>query len=239
MKSIKLTLTAILVALLLSSCAKENITCSTGVPVSDSYSQTITNHVVGTSESRLEVKPPQGDDYSTLTLPDYRTQNPVRYSGVDDRGYQTDGWQDFGPAGEVRTIPIPMGMTYTYQTYSYFIRNDLTHLYPHDTLPQSPADLAEWLANVSELGRRAIWMSMRAGLPSTVELISFESMIAADGVTELGKATYTADGERWVFYLLCEEDSASVLAIRPNDEGQFVIDFTDAIARSYRVKASD
>ena len=212
---------------------------TTADPQNPDYSETTVNHVIGTAQDWSEVSPPREDDYSTLILPDYRVQNPVRYSGVDDRGYRTDGWQDFGLLGEIRTVPIPMGMTYTYQAYSYFIRNDLTHLYPNETLPQTPDALAIWLADISEPGRRAVWKSMNAGLPHTIELISCEELTTADEGTTLGKATYLADGQRWVFYLLCENGTASVFAVRPNDEGDFVINFTDAIAVSYRVKSVD
>ena len=174
-------------------------------------------------------------DYISLTLPDYRAINPVRYMGVDSRGEKNDGWQDFGTAGELRTIPQPMGSTYLYQTYSYFIRNDLRHLYPNDVIPSTPEALAEWLTEICESGRRALWYSIGA-LPSTVELTAYEEL-SAEGGTVIGKATYRHSGDTWVVYILCEEGTASVLVIDPHDDREYVIAFTDGIAASYRVRS--
>ena len=199
--------------------------------------ETTVNHVWGTAQNWGELSPTSdGFDYSTLTLPDYRAINPVRYMGVDNRGMQTDGWQDFGLSGELRTPPQPIGSTYLYQTYSYFIRNDLTHLYPNDTIPSTPKELAEWLTDIGETGRRALWYSIGA-LPNTVELTAYEEL-TAEGGTVLGKATYRHSGDTWTVYLLCEEGTASVLVIEPNDTGDYVIAFTDSIARSYRGKSN-
>lgn len=174
-------------------------------------------------------------DYSSLPLPDYRTQNPVRYLGVDERGLQTNGWQDFGSTGELRTVPQPMGSTYIYQTYSYFIRNDLTHLYPVDPLPSTPGALAEWLTDFRAVGRQALWYSMGEWVSDGIELSAYEELPTESGVM-IGKATYRIDGKRWVVYLLCEENTASAFAIRPNEEGDYVISFTDSIAKSYQSK---
>ena len=200
--------------------------------------ETTANHVWGTAQDWSEISPStDGFDYSSLKLPDYRTVNPVRYMGVDNRGMQTDGWQNFGLSGELRTTPQPKGSTYLYQTYSYFIRNDLTHLYPNDTIPATPKELAEWLTEIGERGRRALWYSIGA-LPNTVELTGFEELTAAGG-TVIGKATYRHSGDTWTVYILCEEKTASVLVIDPNDEGDYVIAFTDAIAKSYRPKTGE
>ena len=176
-----------------------------------------------------------GFDYDSLILPDYRTANPVRYRGTDSRGEKTDGWQDFGAAGELRTVPQPMGSTYLYQTYSYFIRNDLTHLYPRDPLPTDPEALAEWLTDIRKSRRRALWFSMGI-LPSAVELTAYET-ITADSGAILGRATYLLDGQKWVVYILCEESGSSVMAILPNEDADYVYRFTDGIAQSYRIKA--
>lgn len=210
---------------------------TTADPHNSDYPETTVNHVWGTAQNWGEISPTtDGFDYSSLSLPDYRTSNPVRYMGVDNRGMQTDGWQDFGKSGELRTTPQPMGSTYLYQTYSYFIRNDLTHLYPNDTIPATPAALAEWLTEIGETGRRALWYSIGA-LPNTVELTAYEEL-TADGGAVLGKATYLHSGDTWTVYILCEEGTASVLVIDPNDTGDYVIAFTDSIARSYRPKTS-
>ena len=210
---------------------------TTADPHNSDYHETTVNHVWGTAQNWGEVSPTtDGFDYSSLTLPDYRTTNPVRYMGVDNRGMQTDGWQDFGLSGELRTTPQPMGSTYIYQTYSYFIRNDLTHLYPNDTIPSTPKELAEWLTEIGEIGRRALWYSM-GSLPQSVELTAFEEL-TNEGGTVIGKATYRLNGESWVIYLLCEENTASAFAILPNDAGDYVIAFTDGIAKSYRTKTN-
>lgn len=213
---------------------------TTAVPSPDTSiaAQTTANHVWGTAQNWSEISPAtDGFDYSSLALPDYRTINPVRYLGVDSHGMQTNGWQDFGLSGELRTTPQPKGSTYLYQTYSYFIRNDLRHLYPNDTIPATPEALAEWLTEIGEHGRRALWFSMNS-LPQTVELTDFDQLVTENGAV-LGKATYRLDGEVWVVYLLCEENTASALAIRPNDEGDYVIAFTDGIAKSHRRKTAD
>lgn len=206
-------------------------------PAETPVPETTVNHVWGTSQDVGEISPSTDDfDYGSLTLPDYRTWNPVRYMGVDNRGMQSDGWQDFGLTGELRTIPQPMGSTYLYQTYSYFIRNDLTHLYPNDTIPTTPEALAEWLTEIGERGRRSLWYSIGA-LPNTVELTAYEEL-AADGGIAIGKATYRHSGDTWTVYILCESNTASVLVIDPHDEGDYVIAFTDAIAKSYRVRTA-
>ena len=210
---------------------------TTADPHNSDYHETTVNHVWGTAQNWDEISPTtDGFDYSSLSLPDYRTTNPVRYMGVDNRGMQTDGWQDFGLSGELRTTPQPMGSTYIYQTYSYFIRNDLTHLYPNDTIPSTPKELAEWLTEIGEIGRRALWYSM-GSLPQSVELTAFEEL-TNEGGTVIGKATYRLNGESWVIYLLCEENTASAFAILPNDAGDYVIAFTDGIAKSYRTKTN-
>ena len=197
----------------------------------------ITTTVHGTTANHAEISPKSDSfDYTTLTLPDYRAINPVRYQGVDSRGERTDGRQDFGTKGELRTVPQPMGSTYLYQTYSYFIRNDLTHLYPNDVIPSTPEALAEWLTEIGETGRRALWYCIGA-LPNTVELTAYEELTAESG-TVIGKATYRHSGDTWVVYILCEESTASVLVIDPNDDGDYVIAFTDSIAKSYRVKTN-
>lgn len=197
--------------------------------------ETTANHVWGTAQDWSEVAPTgDGFAYSSLTLPDYRAINPVRYLGVDERGMQTDGWQDFGTSGELRTVPQAMGSTYLYQTYSYFIRNDLTHLYPRDPIPSDPAALAEWLTDIRKSGRRALWYSM-GSLPTAVELTGSEKMIAESGVT-LARASYLLDGKKWVLYILCEEGTASVFGICPNEDAEYVYSFTDGIAKSYRLK---
>jgi len=210
---------------------------TTADPNNSNYPETTVNHVWGTAQNWGEVSPTtDGFDYSSLSLPDYRTTNPVRYMGVDNRGMQTDGWQDFGLSGELRTTPQPMGSTYIYQTYSYFIRNDLTHLYPNDTIPSTPKELAEWLTEIGETGRRALWYSIGA-LPNTVELTAYEALTSESGAV-IGKATYRHSGDTWTVYILCEEVTASVLAIDPNDTGDYVIAFTDGIAKSYRPKTN-
>ena len=210
---------------------------TTANPHNSDYPETTVNHVWGTAQNWGEISPSTDDfDYGSLTLPDYRTWNPVRYMGVDNRGMQSDGWQDFGLTGELRTIPQPMGSTYLYQTYSYFIRNDLTHLYPNDTIPTTPEALAEWLTEIGERGRRSLWYSIGA-LPNTVELTAYEELAAGGGIA-IGKATYRHSGDTWTVYILCESNTASVLVIDPHDEGDYVIAVTDAIAKSYRIRTA-
>ena len=208
---------------------------TTADPHRSDYPETTVNHVWGTAQDRSEISTTTaGFDYSSLKLPDYRTENPVRYLGVDSRGMQSNGWQDFGLSGELRTVPQAMGSTYLYQTYSYFIRNDLTHLYPRDPIPSDPAALAEWLTDIRKSGRRALWYSMGI-LPSAVELTGYETMTAESGAA-LGRASYLLDGEKWVLYILCEEGTASVFGICPNEDAEYVYSFTDGIAKSYRLK---
>jgi len=252
MKHTKHLLIATLAILLLTSCGSaEDGQQVAGTPVcpdlgtwnpettqTEGYPETTLNHVWGTAASWTELKPPQYDfDYSTLTLPDYRGSNPVRYMDIDLRGEKCNGWQNFGTAGELRTTPQPMGSTYLYQTYSYFIRNDLRHLYPNDSLPTDPEYLSKWLADISAVGRRALWYSAGAGLPSTIDRTAYEELISDSG-ERIGKVTYLLDGQKWVVYLLCEEDTASAFAIRPNEDGDYVINFTDSIAKSYREKVT-
>lgn len=249
MKYAKHLLTAALAAALLCACGNVATPTQTArtdpaepnadtmITEADPYPETTVNHVWGTAASWDELRPPQNDlDYSTLTLPDYRTQNPVRYMDIDPRGEKCNGWQDFGTAGELRTTPQPMNSTYLYQTYSYFIRNDLTHLYPNDTLPTDPEYLSKWLADISAVGRRALWYSV-GEMPQRVDYTDYTELTAESGAV-IGRATYQIDGRTWMLYLLCEENTASVLGIRPNDSGDYVINFTDTIAKSYRVKTS-
>ena len=214
---------------------------TTAVPSPDASipTETTANHVWGTAQNWSEISPTtDGFAYSSLTLPDYRASNPVRYLGVDSRGMQTDGWQDFGRSGELRTTPQPMGSTYLYQTYSYFIRNDLTHLYPSTALPSDPETLAQWLTEIGQSGRRALWYSMGNRLPQSIELTAYET-ITADSGAALGRATYLLDGEKWILYILCEEGTASVMAVLPNEDQAYVYSFTDSIAKSYRLKTAD
>jgi hypothetical protein len=68
--------------------------------------------------------------------------------------------------------------------------------------------------------------------------ISAYEELAADGGIAIGKATYRHSGDTWTVYILCESNTASVLVIDPHDEGDYVIAFTDAIAKSYRVRTA-
>ena len=100
-------------------------------------------------------------------------------------------------------------------------------------MPSDPAALAEWLTDIRKSGRRALWYSMGI-LPAAVELTGYEELSAEGGV--IGKATYRIDGEKWVLYILCEEGTASVFGICPNEDAEYVYSFTDGIAKSYRLK---
>ncbi len=181
-------------------------------------------------------------NYSTLSLPDYKAENPVRYQKQDETFGGYDGRQDFGRSGEICTVPTPQRSTYTYQMYSWFIRNDITHLYPNTTLPSDPIAMAEWLAEYWEDGRNALWYSMMDEKPHRVELTGTEAL-TAEGGTAFCRARYSVSDREdktsdWALYILCEEGTASVLGIRISEAPETVIGLTDTIIRSYQSRTN-
>ncbi len=179
-------------------------------------------------------------DYSTLSLPDYKAENPVRYLSTDASGFPCDGWQDFGLSGEICTVTVPQQMSYTYQMYSWFVRNGIESLYPGQVLPTDPAELADWLGEFWLDVRNGIWYSMLGEKPASAWLDSADILTTDSGI-EICRAKYTltlngGESQDWLLYLMCEDGSASALGIRINENAETVTALADAIIGSYKAK---
>lgn len=179
-----------------------------------------------------------------IALPNYSKENPVRYLEQTPMG-QANGWQDFGVSGEMRTIPVPIGSTYTYQMYAYYIRNDLRHLYSNEALPDSIYDLPEWLAYTETTKRIAFWYSMSGRLPEDITLTSTREIVSENREMSFIAAEYkvkvklhgsTEREENWVIYFMEEDGVYSSFAVIANENFDFVKTYTESIVKSYQEK---
>lgn len=181
--------------------------------------------------------------YNGMLFPDYKTDNPVRYLGETSMG-KSNGWQDFGMNGEIRTITVPMGSTYVYQMYSYYIRNDLSHIYSEKELPGKLEDLPKWLTDTVTVGRKSFWYSMGGRIPESITLDATASIISENGAMQFIKAEYTvqlkngsnAKEENWVIYFMEENGIYSAYAVNANENFDFVKSYTETIVKSYQQK---
>ena len=179
-------------------------------------------------------------DYQQLAFPDFSAVNPVRYAGVDDLGQEYLGWQDFGTTGEIMTHPWPW-MTYTYQMYSYFLRNDLQQFYVDVPLPDEIGDLPEWMADTTKNGRRVLWFSMMARtLPDSITLLDTETLTSENGLQTFLRAEYRVvsgeDQTDWIIYFMDVEGTYSSFAIRVNEFYDTVMSTGDILIKSYQLK---
>lgn len=181
--------------------------------------------------------------YNGMLFPDYKAENPVRYLEETSMG-KANGWQDFGTKGEIRTITVPMGSTYVYQMYSYYIRNDLSHIYADEELPDKLEDLPRWLTDTMTVGRRSFWYSMGGRLPKSISLEATSNITSEDGGMQFIKSEYKTiiDGnngekeESWVIYFMEENGVYSAYAVVTNDDFDFVKSYTETIVKSYKQK---
>jgi len=181
--------------------------------------------------------------YNGMLFPDYKTENPVRYLDETPMG-KSNGWQDFGTNGEIRTITVPMGSTYVYQMYSYYIRNDLSHIYLKKELPAKLEDLPQWLTDTVTVGRRSFWYSMGRRIPDSITLGATASITSENGDMQFIKAEYKVqikDGsnikeEDWVIYFMEENGVYSAYAVKANENFDFVKSYTETIVKSYQQK---
>ena len=183
-------------------------------------------------------------EYNGMILPDYKAENPVRYLEESDMG-KCNGWQDFGLNGEIRTITVPVGSTYVYQMYSYYIRNDLTHLYSNWPLPSSIEELPEWLADAEAKGRKSFWYSMGYRLPANItvenvtEITSSEdgnmNFIAAEYKIQLRDGEFEKE-ESWIIYFMQEHGIYSAYAVVAHENFDFVKSYSESIVGSYQKK---
>ena len=181
-------------------------------------------------------------EYNGMVFPDYNKENPVRYLEEGDMG-KYNGWQNFGANGEIRTVTVPYASTYIYQMYSYYIRNDLRHIYAEECLPDELADLPAWLTEVSAEGRKSFWYSMSGRLPENVTLIHTSEILLEDSDVKLIKAEYqvhvngaTEKEEDWVIYFMEEEGIYHAYAVVANENFDFVKSYTETIIKSYKTK---
>lgn len=183
-----------------------------------------------------------GYDYQKLTFPDFMAINPVRYAGTDSLGQEYLGWQNFGTTGEIMTNPWSRS-TYTYQMYSYFIRNDLQQFYVDVPLPEELGELPEWITETNRDGRRVLWFSMMSGtLPDSITLLDTENITAENGIQTFLRAEYQVTaGESqtdWIVYFMDVEGTYSSFAIRVNEMHDMVMSTTDFIIQTYQLKSS-
>ncbi len=182
-------------------------------------------------------------EYNGTLFPDYKNENPVRYLEETDMG-KANGWQDFGTKGEIRTITVPVGSTYVYQMYSYYIRNDLSHIYAKEELPNKLDKLPEWLSDTVSVGRRSFWYSMGGRIPKGITLESTSIIASENGSMQFIKAEYKVllDGafgekeENWVIYFMEENGVYSAYAVCANESFDFVKSYTESIVKSYKTK---
>lgn len=182
-------------------------------------------------------------EYNGMRLPDYRAENPVRYLEESTMG-GGNGWQDFGVGGEVRTVTVPLGSSYLYQMYSYYIRNDLRHLYADTPLPASLDELPLWLCDTQAKGRRSFWYSMGNRLPSAIALRGVTQITAENGQMQFLAAEYalTVEGgtgqrqEDWIVYFMEQDGVYSAFAVCVNENLPLVRSYTESIVKSYKEK---
>lgn len=181
-------------------------------------------------------------DYNSLSFPNYSTDNPVRYLSIDDEGQEYNGWQNFGLAGEIMTHPWPR-MTYTYQMYSYYIRNNLQDLYAGITLPDNISDLSEWITNIHENGHRILWFSMGRNLPGDIILLDTETLTSTNEIQTFLRVEYnvTIDDsvEQWIVYFMDVDGIFSSYSIRVNESYDMVKSTTDSMVQSYQLKVPE
>ena len=165
---------------------------------------------------------------------DFVRENPVRYYAVDERFGPYDGWRYFGAKGEIQTVSVPERSTYTSQMYSSFVRNDIGRIYT-EALPTDAATLAAYMLE----NGKSFWQSMNAS-PFSLTLKETK-MMTVSGIS-LCRAIYTLteNGRTadWIVYFLCEGDTASAFAVRPNDSFDTVLAMADRIVGTYRAKAA-
>ncbi|MDD4096643.1 MAG: hypothetical protein PHP22_10435 [Oscillospiraceae bacterium] len=192
-----------------------------------------------TASTTTEEQETDDFDYNSLVFPNYSAENPVRYLQEDERGYEYDGWQNFGLTGEIQTHPWPM-MTYTYQMYSYFLRNDLQALYGDVALPENLADLPAWVSQIRQDGHRILWFSMGLDLSSAITLLDTEILTLTEGNQTFLRAEYeVTKGEvvqQWIVYFMGVEGTFSSYSIRVNELYEMVLSTTDLMVQSYRLK---
>ena len=183
-------------------------------------------------------------DYNNMAFPNYTEENPVRYLQENEFG-KFDGWQDFGKNGEIRTVAQPMGSTYTYQMYSWYIRNDLQSLYDGYELPEDIEDMPKWISDTTQNGRRILWKSMSDKLPKEIELVKTETIATEDGSKEFVKAQYeiivqgiSGDDvkEQWIVYFTEDDGVYSSFAVKVNEGLDTVERLADGIVASYKEK---
>jgi hypothetical protein len=180
-------------------------------------------------------------NYNSLSFPNYSLENPTRYLDEDEQGYPINGWQDFGETGEIMTHPWPM-FTYTYQMYSYYIRNDLKLLYTEIELPETLGELPEWITKTTQNGHRIIWYSMGFVLPDEITLNRSETLTSVNGIQTFLKAEYTVllgeTEDEWVIYFMEENGIYCSYAVRANESYEQVVSTADFIVETYQKKSS-
>ena len=182
-------------------------------------------------------------EYNGTVFPDYIAENPVRYLEESSMG-KSNGWQDFGLNGEIRTITVPVGSSYVYQMYSYYIRNDLKHIYWNEDLPDTLEKLPEWLSDSESAGRRTFWYSMGLRIPVDITVEATSEITSENGIIKFLKAEYTVqikDGlnkkeEHWVIYFMEEDGVYSAYAVLANENFDFVKSYSESIVKSYQNK---
>lgn len=186
---------------------------------------------------------PGSDDfnYNALSFPNFSSINPVRYLDQDPRGNDINGWQDFGLSGEIQTHPWAW-MTYTYQMYSYFIRNNLQELFAGVSLPQEVGDLPEWFADPQGDGHRILWFSMGT-LPTAITLTDTESIVSTNGIQPFLRAEYEVTvndvHQQWIVYFMDVEGVFSSYSIRVNESYDQVKSTTDFLVQTYQLKVTE
>ena len=149
----------------------------------------------------------------------------------------------FGTKGEIRTITVPIGSTYVYQMYSYYIRNDLSHIYADEELPDKFEDLPRWLTDTMTVGRRSFWYSM-GRLPESIEVVSTSELTNESGSMKFVMVEYKVQSnvingdkiEDWVVYFMEDEGVYSAYAVRVNESFDFVKSYSETIVKSYQLK---
>ena len=181
-------------------------------------------------------------EYNGTVFPNYSEENPIRYLEESAMG-KANGWQDFGAHGEIRTVTVPVGSTYVYQMYSYYIRNDLSHIYWDAELPNSLEDLPAWLADTTTAGRKSFWYSMGNRIPEHMTVETTAVIASENGTMQFVKAEYQLqmhDGsqERWIVYFMEEYGVYSAFAVVAHENFDFVKSYSESIIKSYQRKQS-